>query len=261
MPPLTFTDPSSSGAPGTGRWKAPSGPALEILEVAADDSLDNEVGRELLFQLVLQSVRRHGDSVDQPTGDSPDVLILTGADHIRGPALEALHDYAERAGTDTMFFFERLREDAAQLLGTGGSRAAFLRLANPHDAAEACEFIGRSHRWVESQYSRNSSESITNNWGTSESISEPLKFGMPGTETTGTSAGANYSGTTGETFSSQRVYENVIEPSVLQGMPLNMLMFVEIDRDGQRLVTNADFNPEIAARPRTAGQALPRGRA
>jgi len=254
LPPLSFADPGSSSAPGN--WHAPSGPALEILDVAADDSLDNEVGRELLFQLVLQSVRRHKKSVDESTDDSPDVLILTGADHIRGQALVALHDYAERAGTDTMFLFERLREDAAQLLGTGGSRAAFLRLANPHDASEACEFIGRSHRWVESQYSRNSSESITNNWGTSQSQS----FGMGSSSTNvGTNEGANFSGTTGETSTSQRVYENVIEPSVLQGMPLNMLMFVEIDRDGQRLVTNADFNPEIAAQPRTAQ--LPRGRA
>jgi hypothetical protein len=253
LPPLSFADPGRSGAPGSGYGDAQPGPALEILDVAADDALDNEVGRELLFQLVLQSMRSHKEFTDE----SPDVLILTGADHIRGQALEALHDYAERAGTDTMFFFERLREDAAQLLGTGGSRAAFLRLANPHDAAEACEFIGRSHRWVESQYSRNFSKSLANNWGTSQSQS----FGMENSSTSATSEGGNFSDTTGETYTRQLVYENVVEPSVLQGMPLNMLMFVEIDREGQRWVTNADFNPEIAAKPRTAEHALPRGRA
>jgi hypothetical protein len=175
-----------------------------------------------------------------------------------------LHDDAERRpGTETILLFERLRDDAAQLLGTGGSRAAFLRLANAHDASEACDFIGRSHQWVESQYSRNVSQTLTSNQGTSTSTSTSTSSGLgPSTSTsswgTGTTEGVNIAGGTGEAFTTQRVYEYVTEPSVVQGLPLNMLMFVEIAQDGHRRVTNVDFTPDIAVTPYTADHPLPR---
>ncbi|GAA4237572.1 hypothetical protein GCM10022254_49960 [Actinomadura meridiana] len=168
------------------------------LTCIALDSQARNVRSELLTDLIVQWVT-HRITASQ---DATPALIVAGADELARRHLERLSDACERRGVPLTLLFRRLRETSAEMIG--GGAVAFMRLGNHEDASRAADFIGREHRFVLSQITKNigGNESHTSTDTEGESDSETLSS----SRTTGTSSnwgtnqssGTNYSG--GEMF-------------------------------------------------------------
>lgn len=230
---------------------------LQIIGVdkTADD-LDNEQYVELLFQLLLRRMRMQGWAAD--------VLILLGADRIRRSALESLIGYAERERIGILLCFEHLRDDAIEIVGSGGAAAVFFALGNHREAKEASEFIGADYKWVESQHTRSEGQSLTQNWGEEISVSRSVSSGLrSGTsrstsQTEGRSYGEAFGRTQEYSVGDQRVREAVLDPEVLMGLPPTGLICVHVLPGGGRVTANVDCHPQLALAPRVAAE--PRAR-
>lgn len=229
------------GAPGSPR--AGDG-SLEIIEVEKQsDDLDNDRLVDLLFQLLLRQVRKDARKAD--------VLIVLGADRIRRAALESLIRTAEHEEIGVLLFFEHLRDDAVELIGTSGGAAAFFKLGNHKEAKEASDFIGAQFTWVESQHTKSTSESLNSSWN--EQTGETFGPG-PGGSSRGRSYSESYGKSTDYSTSEQRVREAVVEPEVLMGLPVTGMIYVEVLPGGRRVAASVDCNPEVARGPRVARQ-------
>ncbi|TYK46176.1 hypothetical protein [Actinomadura decatromicini] len=168
------------------------------LTCVALDSQARNVRSELLTDLIVQWVTHRVTA----SRDSTPAVIVAGADELARRHLERLSDACERRGVPLTLLFRRLRETSAEMIG--GGAVAFMRLGNHEDAARAADFIGREHRFVLSQITKNvgGNESHTTTGTEGESDSETTSTGR----TTGTSSnwgtsrssGSNYSG--GEMF-------------------------------------------------------------
>lgn len=179
---------------GTRPAKAGAG----YLTCIALDSQARNVRSELLTDLVVQWVT-HRITASQ---DSTPALIVAGADELARRHLERLSDSCERRGVPLTLLFRRLRETSAEMIG--GGAVAFMRLGNHEDATRAADFIGRDHRFVLSQITKNigGNESHTSTDTEGEADSETRST----SRTTGTSrnwgtsrsSGVSYSG--GEMF-------------------------------------------------------------
>lgn len=215
------------------------------LEVYAIDEraeeLDNEILVDLLFQLVLRRVRQ-GET-------RAGTLVVLGADRIRRQGLESLSSYCEREGLRTLLFFEHLRADATEVIGAGGAAAAFLALPNPKEAQEAVAFIGSEHRFVLSQHTRGVSDSVTRTWGQDMGQNwSPTGGGGSFSESFSEALGRS------EEYSEadQRVFEPIVEPNELMGLPATAMIYVEVRPNGARRVVVVDFNPQIVLAQRVA---------
>ncbi|WUI01973.1 hypothetical protein OHR68_09225 [Spirillospora sp. NBC_00431] len=168
------------------------------LTCIALDSQARNVRSELLTDLIVQWVTHRITASD----DSTPALVVAGADELARRHLERLSDACERRGVPLTLLFRRLRETSAEMIG--GGAVGFMRLGNHEDAARAADFIGRDHRFVLSQITKNigGNESHTSTRTEGEADSETLST----SRTTGTSSnwgtsrssGASYSG--GELF-------------------------------------------------------------
>ncbi len=243
------------------------------LTVIATDDL-NERRKDLidrvLLQVVLQHLRR------RRFGNGHGLLAIAGADHLGAVTLEALTRHARLNGARLILFFEHLRADAVQMLGGSDSAAILMRMGNAQEAAAAAEFIGRAHRFVQSQ--------LTRQVGQTKTVSSGVTGGgQSGLSTTsGQSSGHSHSAgaisrhsswhssvtdsrmltwnetknwstassvTEGET--SQRVYEFAVEPTEIQSLPLTAFILVESGHGGRR-VTLGDCNPGIVTLDRVS---------
>jgi hypothetical protein len=221
------------------------------------DELENDRFADLLFQLLLRRVRLGTVQAD--------VLVVLGADRIRREALESLMSHAEQGSTRVVLFFEHLRRDAIEIVGTGGAAAAFLVLGNHHEAREASEFIGSEYRWTESQHTASASRSLTHASGRQESLSTSrglgLSGGMSGPSVNATlgqarAEGRSYSEAFGQSLeyasTEARVREAVVATEVLMSLPATGMIRVAVLPGSRRRPVSIDCHPEIALSPRAA---------
>ncbi|MES9540466.1 hypothetical protein [Actinomadura sp. NPDC000600] len=168
------------------------------LTCVALDSQARNVRSELLTDLVVQWVT-HRITASQ---DSTPALVVAGADELARRHLERLSDACERRGVPLTLLFRRLRETSAEMIG--GGAVAFMRLGNHEDAARAADFIGRDHRFVLSQITKNvggnesHTTTDTEGAGDSETHSTSRTTGTSRSWGTSRSSGTTYSG--GEMF-------------------------------------------------------------
>ncbi|GLW61788.1 hypothetical protein Arub01_00320 [Actinomadura rubrobrunea] len=164
----------------------PSPRAGYLTRIALDSQARN-VRAELLTDLIVQWVTHRITASDA----SAPALVVAGADELARRHLERLSDACERRGVPLTFMFRRLRDTSAELIG--GGAVAFMRLGNHEDATRAADFIGRDHRFVLSQITKNvgGNESHTLTDTTGESDGET--YGTSHTTGTSTSWGTSHS--------------------------------------------------------------------
>jgi hypothetical protein len=190
-----------------------------------------------------------------------DTLIVLGADRIRRAGIESMKEHAARNEVRVLLFFEHLREDAIQIIGAGGAAAAFFALGNHREAKEATDFIGAGYKWVESQHTRSEGDSLTRAWGVegsdseSESRSEPVGSSVSTSKTQGTSYNSSFGKSKEYSVGESRVREAVIDPEVIQGLPVTGMIWVEVRNKGQRIAANVDCHPQLTFAPRVSRQA------
>ena len=176
----------------------PSKDGVGYLTCIALDSDARNVRSELLTDLIVQWVTHRITA----SRDSTPALIIAGADELARRHLERLSDACERRGVPLTLLFRRLRETSAEMIG--GGAVAFMRLGNHEDATRAADFIGRDHRFVLSQITKNvggnESHTTTDTHGESDSetYSQSRTTGTSRTWGTSRSSGVGYSG--GELF-------------------------------------------------------------
>ncbi|RFS81684.1 hypothetical protein D0T12_30840 [Actinomadura spongiicola] len=168
------------------------------LTCVALDSHARNVRSELLTDLIVQWVTHRVTASREATP----AVVVVGADDLARRHLERLSDACERRGVPLTLLFRRLRDTSAEMIG--GGAVAFMRLGNHEDAARAADFIGRDHRFVLSQITKNvggnesHTSTVTEGEGDSETHSTSRTTGTATTWGTSRSSGASYSG--GEPF-------------------------------------------------------------
>ncbi len=239
-------------------------------------SHQNPRRKDLADRVLVQILLRHLREAGAGTAASGS-LIIAGCDHIGLKSLESLAQMARRAGTKTVLIMEHLRGDLVQLLGGADSASVIMRLGNAQEAAAAAEHIGRGHKFVMNQISRQLSDASTEGesktWGASGTVTHGSSFGGATTfsDDGGVSRSSNWSQhssvsrtdnwsrtvnwsttntvTDGATVS--RVYEFAVEPTQIQAMPMTAFIFVGTS-GGQRQVVAGDCNPGISLLDRVA---------
>ncbi|TDD23770.1 hypothetical protein E1287_38720, partial [Actinomadura sp. KC06] len=168
------------------------------LTCIALDSQARNVRSELLTDLIVQWVTHRITA----SRDSTPALVVAGADELARRHLERLSDACERRGVPLTLLFRRLRETSAEMIG--GGAVAFMRLGNHEDAARAADFIGRDHRFVLSQITKNigGNESHTSTGTEGEADSETLST----SRTTGTSRNWGTSRSSGTSHSGGEMF-------------------------------------------------------
>ncbi len=248
-------------------------PGLRIIATSSHDTsaTRKEFADRVLFHIVLHQLRRRrGDA-------SHDILVVAGGDRMGLPALEGMARYAANAGIRLVNLFEHLGEGTERLIGAGDSATLVMRLGNAREAERAAEFVGRGHKFVFSQVTRQVGSSLTtgasSSTGGSVSVSE--------TESRGGSrgrAGKSSSWSRSVTVSQsafwesteslsvtdshqdgavlQRVYEFSVEPTQIQQLPPTAFVLVDSSL-GDRRAALGDCNPGIVLLPRVASTARP----
>ncbi|WP_329242919.1 hypothetical protein OG417_44975 [Actinoallomurus sp. NBC_01490] len=152
------------------------------------DSQARNARSELLTDLIVQWLihRITASNEDRPS------VVVAGADELARRHLERLSDACERRGVPVTLLYRRLRETGQEMIG--GGAVAFMRLGNHQDATRAADFIGRDHKFVLSQ--------ITKNLGGSESHTDTDTQGIADTDTTNWSTSIGTSTNHGTTRSS-----------------------------------------------------------
>ncbi|MDN3355111.1 hypothetical protein [Actinomadura sp. DC4] len=159
-----------------------------FLTCIALDSEARNVRSELLTDLIVQWVTHRVTASADPRPS----VVVAGANELARRHLERLADACERRGVPLTLLFRRLRETGGEMLG--GGAVAFMRLGGHEDAAKAADFIGRDHKFVLSQ--------ITKNVGGNESHTDSDTEGAGDSDTISTSRSLGTSTNWGDTRSS-----------------------------------------------------------
>lgn len=236
--------------------------ALSIISAVGprDDTVD------LLHRLVLQLAQ-------QAVTDGPGaghILAIAGADRFEVEVLQMFAEHVHRAGVRLVLLIDQTPGSLERFIGTGGA-VCILRQYNHKDATMAAEFIGRDHRFVLNQTTRQSGstwgESGGDSFGTgtNEGRSQRAKLNQTPGRVTGTSwgSGSNWgtnrgwslSDNTSASESRSRVYEFLVEPNALMDMPDTAFLLVD-STGSRRRVHLADADPTIAVRARVSPVAL-----
>jgi hypothetical protein len=188
-----------------------------------------------------------------------DLLVVAGADHLGATELRALSDHARTAKVRLVLMIDQPQGDLEKSVGTGGA-VCFMKMYNHRDAGVAAEFIGKEHRFVLNQLTRQLGSSFTDGGGDSFAANtntgtnaDQRRSGARGRGTgLSDSRGHAWTGTrnwsqadnVSDSTTSTRVHEFRIEPEQLLGMPETA--FVLVDNTGQgRRVALADCNPGL----------------
>jgi hypothetical protein len=197
-------------------------------------------------------------------GEARGALVVAGADLIPRAQLERLDRIARRRDLRLSYLFRHLREDAEEMLGTGGP-VVLMRVGNAKQGEAAANFIGREHRFVLNQLTlgagtgTNEGRSTTHTHGTSRSTTEGRSFGAGSSFSTSTTVGTSESTARGdsegtntsfnESAGRQRSYDLTVEPRQLANLPETALFLVDPDvHDGPR-VRLGDCNPWLVTAP------------
>lgn len=223
--------------------------ALIISTVGARDDR-----KEFLDRLVLRLAQQKMDDRRWRGG----VLVLCGADHLGAEAVRIFSDHARNAGVRLVLMIDQPQGEMEKVVGTGGA-VCIMKMYNHRDATIAAEFVGRGHKFVLNQVTRQVGKTFTDGGGDSFSVNsgqgstEQRASGAAGRSTglsdsrgqawTGVrnwSAADNISTSTG----SSRVYEFVVEPGEILNMPETAFLLVDNSDQGRRVMM-ADANPGI----------------
>ncbi|OLF10214.1 hypothetical protein BLA60_17395 [Actinophytocola xinjiangensis] len=251
------------------RWPSKG---LAVVTTTVRHSDRKELVERLIFHHLLHVMRTR-------TQDSGrDVVFVAGADHFGLRSLEAIARQARRVGVRLILLLEHLRGDVEHLMGTSDSATIVMRLGNAKEAAKASEFIGKDHKFVISQltkqvgqtFTMGTSEGLGAQEGTSESRGTNTSTSRTQSENSGWHAGHGRSDAKGRSTSTtasrsrtwqstgsrsaadssstgtteSRVYEFTIEPTEIQGLPATSYILVETGSGGRRVVAG-DCNPGI----------------
>lgn len=246
-----------------GRHREPRPPA-DVRCVAAS-TLWRSAGEDFLGDLVIAWAARQVAAVPSSVA----TLVVAGADDIAVRHIERLSDLCERRGVRLVLMFRHLRNNSAQVLGSGP--VVFMRLGNSEEAAHAADFIGREHRFELSQvtYSVGGDEthSATASAGASEGSGRITgrergvdRSGLPGAATHhwsssdsrswnvernwGQSLSTAASVSWSTTASSSRTLEYTVEPRALQQLPDYAMIVVDHSPIGVQ-VQAVEINPVI----------------
>jgi hypothetical protein len=249
------------------------GGSLTVIATTGDNQRRKDFTDRVVFHAVLQHLRRRWWAGGQG------MLVVAGADHLGKDALEVMAKRARMSGLRLVYLIEHLRDDLQQLLGGSDSAALVMRLGNAQEAAAAAEFIGRGHKFILNQLTKQVGTTFTrgesSSWGEQEGTSETTGFSS-GTTSSGLFHGSSnrgrshsfatsrsrtwqdtrntseaYSTTDGTTES--RVYEFTVEPTQIQSLPATAFILVEAGHGGRRVVVG-DCNPGIVTLPKVAQQ-------
>ncbi|MGH3646299.1 MAG: hypothetical protein ACRDTM_03850 [Micromonosporaceae bacterium] len=250
-------------APGTGQPRP----------LWTDDAMSliaNEGGRddrkELLDRLLVQLARQAMD-----TRTLGGYVIVAGGDPLGAGPLQLLSEQARLAGVRLILLLDQPQGDLERTVGTGGA-VCLMKMYNHRDANLAAELIGRGHRFVLNQATWQVGKSFTDGGGdsfganTSQGTgSKQRRSGMPGrgqslNDSRGHAWTGNRSWSTADNIStsnsSSRVYEFIVEPQELLGMPETAFILVDSSGRGRRVLM-ADANPGICLLDRVSRTPLP----
>lgn len=241
-----------------GRSAADSDPVFPF-ETTAQFSVFTTPGgmsdrKQLIDRVLVQLARLAMDG-----GGLSGVAVVAGADHLGADILRRLSEHARMVDVRLVVLIDHAQGGFERSVGTGGA-ACFLKAYNHHDANLAAEFIGRGHRFVVNQITQQVGKSFTESGGdnfnasTNQGSSARQKStGRPGrgtglSESRGHTWGATRSWSSadnlGTSTSTGRVYEFVVEPQEIMGMPETAFILVDNTGSGRR-VAMADANPGI----------------
>ncbi|WP_043726198.1 hypothetical protein [Kutzneria sp. 744] len=218
--------------------------------------------KELLDRLLVQLAQRAMDGHGWPGG----LLVVAGADHLGAKTVQALSEHARHAGVRLILMIDQPQGDLEKSAGTGGV-VCIMKMYNHRDATIAAEFIGKGHKFVVNQITRQVGSTFTDSGGDSfgantggTNNSKQRRSGTQGrqnglsdsrghtwTGTRGWSTADNVSTSTG----TSRVYEFTVEPQEILGMPETLFILVDNSGHGRRVIT-ADANPGICLRDRVS---------
>ncbi|MBF9130315.1 hypothetical protein I0C86_15320 [Plantactinospora sp. S1510] len=186
-------------------------------------------------------------------------LVVAGADHLGAAELQMLSEHARAAKVRLVLMIDQPQGDLEKSAGLGGA-VCFMKLYNHRDASVAAEFIGKEHRFVLNQLTRQVGSTFTDGGGDSFAAntsgsgnSKQRRSGTPGRPTglsdsrghawTGTRNWSNADNVSTSTGSG-RVYEFKIDPEQLLGMPETAFVLVDNSGQGRRVIL-ADCNPGL----------------
>ncbi|MFE6857636.1 hypothetical protein [Nocardia sp. NPDC057668] len=250
---------SSAAEPAAATF-APLWPPAELTIVANEvtDGRRKEFLDLLVFHRLLHDMRLQVTPVSylgiRATVD-PDVIVVAGVAGLGLSDLDALSRQARRLGVRLMLLIEHLREDLRDFLG-GSGVTCFMRLADPHEAAIAAEFVGVGFKFVLSELT----EQVGTSRGTSADVSDsgggavptliknsfdpsPTPTAWGRSVSTGSSSAESKS--TG--WTARPVHEYRVEPPVVQNLPPTVFVMVESGSRGRRVVV-ADCDPSTVLR-------------
>ncbi len=223
--------------------------------------------KELVDRLLVQLAQRAMDARIWPGG----LLVVAGADHLGAATVQALSEHARHAGVRLILMIDQPQGDLEKSAGTGGV-VCIMKMYNHRDATIAAEFIGKGHKFVVNQITRqvgstftdgggdsfaaNTNQSGQNKQRRSGTVGRPTGLsesrGHTWTGTRNWSSADNVSTSTG----SGRVYEFTVEPAEILGMPETLFILVDNSGHGRRVIT-ADANPGICLRDRVSAIPAP----
>ena len=247
-----------------------------VIRTSHQNMRRKDLADRVLVQILLRQLREAGSR----SADGAGTLVLVGCDHLGLKSLESLSQMARRAGTKTVLVMEHLRGDLVQLLGGADSASLIMRLGNAQEASAAAEHIGRGHKFVMNQISRQLSDANTEGesktWGATGTVTQSSSFGGGGGTSfsdSGSSSSSHHNWTNSSSVSRSdtwsrtvnwsttntitdgatvsRVYEFAVEPTQIQSMPATAFIFVGASA-GHRQVVAADCNPGISLLDRVA---------
>jgi hypothetical protein len=208
--------------------------------------------KDLLDHLVLQLAQRALDA----RGQLGDVLIVAGADHLGAETLQIFADHARNAHVRLVLMIDQPQGDLEKTAGTGGA-VCIMKMYNHRDANMAAEFIGKGHKFVLHQVTRQVGKTLTD--GSSDSFAANTSQGTSSRQRligrgTDLSDNRGHTWTGGRNWStadniststaSSRVYEFEVEPSQIMGLPETAFLLVDNSGHGRRVIL-VDANPGI----------------
>jgi hypothetical protein len=222
--------------------------------------------KELLDRLLLGLVRPAMPRL----GGRGDFLVVAGADHLGAAAVRMLSEQARNARVRLMLMIDQPQGDLERSAGTGGA-VCLMKMYNHRDASIAAEFIGREHRFVMSQLTRQVGTTFTDGGGDSFAAStnsgqstRQRWSGVPGRPAgLSDSRGHTWTGTrnwssadnVSTSSATSRVHEFTIDPQQVLNLPNTA--FILVDNTGpNRRVVLADCNPGLCEHPRVSAQPL-----
>jgi len=240
-----------------------------VIRTSHHNSRRKDLADRVLLQILMHQLRERGGYARNGAGS----LIVVGCDHIGLKPLETMAQLARRANLETVLILEHLRGDLTQLLGGSDSASLIMRMGNAQEASAAAEHIGRGHKFVMNQISRQlsdaTSEGEAKQWGATGTVTDSHSLsGGGGSRGRNWSRSASFSrsdtwsrtvnwsttNTVTDGATASRVYEFAVEPTQIQSMPSTAFIFVGTS-GGRRHVVAADCNPGISLLNRVAATA------